>query len=240
MRLPLLVATALVLLVPVSLPAQDPDARGLIDIVGTADESDARLVAAELRRLPRYLFDLLRAKGTRVKVCRGSVVERDPDLADDKPRGWDEGKTWKTVPGLSSGGCASSALVCRFSKNEVVIATIGHGTAKGPRVPVSGEGHGSWNLVCHEVGHAVDGDSGKASREARFLAARNADYWALDPYEQQKGWAGPEETFAESLARFCADPAAMKATWPRLHAYWSSDPLAPKPTTGLAGKLGAP
>ena len=36
--------------------------------------------------------------------------------------------------------------------------------------------------------------------------------------------AGLEETFAESGARFVANPSGLQQAWPKLHAYWAAGP----------------
>jgi hypothetical protein len=40
----------------------------------------------------------------------------------------------------------------------------------------------------------------------------------------QAGAAGPEETFAESCARFFGGDATLAAEWKNLHAFWNSNP----------------
>ena len=48
-------------------------ARGLCDVTGSADEADKELVAQELAKMPREDLERMKANGTRVAVCRGSV-----------------------------------------------------------------------------------------------------------------------------------------------------------------------
>jgi hypothetical protein len=195
-------------------------ALSLIDIKGTADARDAQLVAQELAKFPPYVLQILRGQGTRIVVCRGSVTEYRTDLRGVHPRGWPPGATWDTVPGLNFAG-----------RNEVVIATVGHGTPAGAHVPATGEGHGSSNLVLHESAHAVDLDGTGAHRSggAAFNAARTGDAATLGPYESQAGTAGQEETYAESAARYYGGDTTDSANHPNLNQYWVSGPLNPNP-----------
>jgi uncharacterized Zn-binding protein involved in type VI secretion len=183
-------------------------ALSLIDIDGTANQQDKLLVALELTKLPPYILEKLKEKGTRVVVCRGSVTEHLTHLRGVHPRGWPPGKTWDAVPGLHSP-----------SRNEVVIATIGH--PGDPHVPKSGEGHGSHNLVVHEVSHAYD-HATNGSASTAFNDARNSDINTLSAYETQPGAAGQEESFAESSARYFGGDASDAQTHPKLHEYWDA------------------
>ncbi len=191
-------------------------ARSLVTPGGSGDASDAELVAQELARFPPDVLMQLLAQGTRVVACRGSVTDYRTDLRGVHPRGWPEGSTWDTVPGLNSS-----------DRNEVVIATIGHGTPEGAHVPRTGEGHGSHNLVLHEAGHALDGNGPGPNRSdsAEFTTARTADAAGLSRYESQPGQAGREETYAESAARYYGEDPGDAAAHPHLHDYWASNPV---------------
>jgi hypothetical protein len=188
-------------------------AQSLIQVAGSADATDGTLVATELDGLPESMLQALSAQGTKVVVCRGSVTDYMTTLRGVTPRGWPAGRTWDGVPGLSS-----------TSSNEVVIATVGHGTAAGAHVPRTGEGHGAFNLVLHESTHAVDlnqgGGNPARSSGPNFTAARAADLATLSAYESQAGNAGVEETYAESSARYFGSDANDAADHPNLHGYW--------------------
>jgi len=121
------------------------------------------------------------------------------------------------VPGLYEPG-----------NNRVIIATRGAGTPAGAHVPATGDGHGSQNLVIHETMHAVDHTgSPNYSASPGFTTARNSDQSTLSPYESQPGVAGPEETYAESAARYYGGDPNDATSHPNLHNYWTSDPLHP-------------
>ncbi len=195
-------------------------ARALVTPGGSGDAHDAELVAQELARFPPSILQQLLAQGTRVVACRGSVTDYRTDLRGVHPRGWPPGTTWDTVPGLNS-----------RSRNEVVIATTGHGTPAGAHVPQTGEGHGCHNLVLHEGAHALDlnGSGPPRSSQSDFVNARNADASTLSSYESQSGSAGREETYAESASRYYGGDPNDAAAHPNLHNYWASDPLGAGP-----------
>ncbi len=164
-------------------------AAAITDARGSATDADRQAVLSELERLPSAVLRQLQSAGTRVVVCRGSVTEYMTSWRGQAPRGWPAGKTWDSVPGAFA-----------RERNEVVIAT--HARPDGARiVPLSGDGHGSINMLVHETLHGYDGST-KVSVSAPFLAARRADAAHLTAYEGQSGLAGDEETFAEAGARF--------------------------------------
>jgi Anthrax toxin lethal factor, N- and C-terminal domain len=184
-------------------------AAALVDIGGTADENDRQAVIAEMIKIPMAGLAALARAGKRVIVCRNSVTEVRADLRGVRPRGWPEGSGWDKVPGMNDPG-----------GNRVIIAT------RDGRVPPYGDGHGAANLVLHEVGHGLDDAVGGGSATAEFQQARTADLAKLEPYLTQAGTAGLRETYAESFARFYAQNPDDATTYPNLHAYWASDPLA--------------
>lgn len=187
-------------------------ARSLIDTRGTADQTDARLVEDELVKMPPGALRNMLNGGTRVAVCRGSVTEYRTDLAGQQPQNWPAGSNWNTVPGAFTP-----------DRNEVVIATRGHGTPAGAHVPQRGDGHGSHNLVIHESMHAVDHNGG-GSNSAAFRQAQAADFNRLPRYERHAN-GGREEAYAESAARYYGGGNSRRT--PNLHRYWQRDPLNP-------------
>ncbi len=191
-----------------------------VTLAGTADANDANLVAYEFCKFPLHMQQALDAGGGKIVVCRGSITEHRTDLAGVHPRGWPAGSTWDSVPGVFSS-----------DRNELVIATTGHGTPAGAHVPATGEGHGSSNLVLHEGAHGIDhnGPAGVNSGSSGFNAARTADAPTLSAYENQPGAAGQEESFAESAARYYGGDPNDAANHPNLNNYWAGDPYAPPP-----------
>lgn len=188
-------------------------AKSLTRLGGTATQADADAVAQELAKMPEPALRTLADKKVGVVAARGSVTDYATDLKGVQPRGWAPGKTWDGVPG---------AYLPK--RNEVVIATTG--PAGSPRVPVTGEGHGSVNMVVHEATHAIDRQGG-GSTSADFLAAHAKDSAVLPSYERQKGKAGPSEAFAESAARIYGGSHGPLVT-PALDDYWRTHPLGGK------------
>lgn len=184
-------------------------AESIAEVGGTADEADRQAVVTEMIKIPLPALEALSKKGTKVVVCRNSVTEIRTDLRGVRPRSWSPGKTWDTVPGLNDP-----------ARNRVIIAT------RGGRVPPTGDGHGAANLVLHEVGHAIgDAVTTGGVTDPRFIAARDADKARLDSYEGDANPAGVRETYAESFARFYSHDANDATAYPRLHAYWASNPF---------------
>lgn len=181
----------------------------LVEIGGTADASDKEVVVAEMIKIPLPALKALKEKGVKVVVCRNSVTEIREDLKGVRPRGWPEGSTWDSVPGLNDP-----------NNDRVIIAT------RDGKVPEAGNGHGGHNLVLHEVGHAI-GDAVETGGidDPKFIAAREKDKEHLDDYEGQAGNPGVRETYAESFARFYDNDPDDATTYPNLHAYWASDPF---------------
>jgi hypothetical protein len=193
-------------------------ARSLTKAGGTADAADAELVAQELAKLPPHMLKIMKDNNVKVVACRGSITDHETSLKGVQPRGWPPGSTWDSVPGMYMP-----------NKNEVVVATVGHGTSAGAHVPQTGEGHGSANVVLHEAGHSVDrfAPADKNSSSAAFNSARTKDFSALSSYQQQAGAAGQEETYAESIAHSYGGDANYSTTHPNLANHWASDPFKP-------------
>ena len=175
---------------------------------GHGGASDKKAVVDEMLKIPRGGLEALKKKGTKVVVCHDSVTDVMTELKGVRPRGWPPGMTWDSVPGLFDS-----------ASNRVVIAT------KDGKVPPTGQGHGSANLVLHEVGHAIDAMGGGMSNNADFLQARAKDLGNLTAYEKQEGNAGREETFAEDMARFYGGQADHAKNFAGLDAYWRTNPI---------------
>ena len=185
-------------------------ATSLVKTGGSGTAEDAKLVAQSLAKLPKSSLEQMQKNGTKVIACRNSVTDYRTDLKGVQPRGWPPGATWDKVPGSNTP-----------DKNEVVIAVTGHGTAAGPHVPKTGEGHGSVNLAAHEATHSIDSGSPSPSASEDFKKARDADMAKLPDYEKQAGEGGPRETYAESAARHAE---GKDADTPNLKKYWDDHP----------------
>ncbi len=208
-------------------------ARSLMEKAGKGTDADKELVAKELAKLPKSTLEQMKAQGTKVVACQGSVVDYDPNLKGVKPDGWPAGSKWDTVPGMYDP-----------NNNKVVIATIGQNDPGGAHVPITGEGHGSANLTVHEAMHGVDAGAGGAARSTGtdFGTARGQDIGSLGEYETQAGAAGPSETWAESSARYYGGGGGTTG----LDNYWKNNPVGPSPAastpaaTPAGGRGGGP
>jgi hypothetical protein len=184
-------------------------AKELVSPGGHGDANDAALVVEKLAKFPPDVLNAIKAKGTKFIACRGAVTDYLTALKGVQPRGWPPGATWDDVPGVAT-------------PNEVVVATTGHGTQQGAHVPETGEGHGCYDLVLHEGGHAYDSAMGQASSKPEFEQARAPDAHKLDAYLSQPGEAGLQETFAETMASYYGGDPKLATDLPSINGYWAS------------------
>jgi hypothetical protein len=193
-----------------------------VTIGGSGTREDAEAVSREVAHIPAYVVEWLVRHEARIVACRDDVTDFATHLRDERPRGWGDGEndpTWVGVPGVYLPG-----------EKCVVIATRDEGGTRA--VPLTGQGHGSSNLVVHETLHAYDYmREHDVLGDPRFVSARDSDLAAGeadDPhltYYRQPGQAGLEETFAESGARFCSGAGE----WPALTEHWASEaPASPQ------------
>ncbi|MCX4029164.1 membrane-targeted effector domain-containing toxin [Endozoicomonas sp. SM1973] len=179
-------------------------------------------VAEQLVKYPVEILDLMKAHKINVVVTNDSITTYYPHLKGVTPRGWPAGKTWDDVPGVGSFN----------NQRGSVIAVILDPNGKWV-IPPMGQGHGSSNLVLHETAHAIDRIIGtesqgeNLSKRSSFGQAWQNDYQSLDPYYQQGGTAGLEETFAEGIARYYE--SAARLSWNHVNGW-----LLNKPFDGLA------
>lgn len=164
-------------------------ARRLVEAGGSADAVDSDLIARQMMRMPPAVLHDLEAAGTRVIAARDSITDVSRELKGITPRGWPPGKTWDDVPGGFD-----------ITRNQVIVAT--REWAGKREIAIN---HGSWNVVAHESGHALDRARGWESRNnPAFQKAYQADVsrGKLSSYLTQPGTAGAEESYAESFAAY--------------------------------------
>jgi len=195
----------------------------LVQTQGGATAADAAAVERELSKLPDKTLQRLKAYGTKVTVVDQSVLQAAPGISTAPPRGWPPGSAWQGVPGVYDNS----------SKNQIIIVV------KNGVVPPTGAGHGSQNLVLHETAHAIqaaleqpypsEGGTLRSpptagAKDPAFLNARIKDLGTLSTYQKQPGTAGIDETYAESMASYYENPAAMQVAQPNLYNYWNTHP----------------
>ncbi|MCA3013898.1 MAG: hypothetical protein INH41_16075 [Myxococcaceae bacterium] len=193
-------------------------ARRLVHAGGRGTAADVECVVAELQKLPGRLLDRAYRAGVRVVACRDSVTDHLTNLRGVTPRGWPPGSTWDRVPGL-------------YDPASMTVVMATHDGARGVTdrsLPDFGYGHGSFNALFHEFGHALDGTNalGADSRSPEFRAAYKRDTAALraanDTYLLQPGDAGPEEAYAEMAARYFGNDPRLRPTFPNLSAFFEA------------------
>jgi hypothetical protein len=202
---------------PVAVSAEAA-ARALVKPGGRGTQADVDAVVAELKKLPALLLVRAERAGVQVVACRDSVTDHLSHLRGVTPRGWPPGATWDSVPGL-------------YDPASMTVVMATHDGARGATerdLPDFGYGHGSFNALFHEFGHALDATTalGHDSRSPAFRTAYRADLPALrhanHTYLLQPGDAGPEEAFAEVAARFFGRDARLAAELPALHAFFEA------------------
>ncbi|MCU0700076.1 MAG: hypothetical protein MUC96_26510 [Myxococcaceae bacterium] len=196
----------------------DAAARQLVSPGGRGTRADVDVVVAELSKLPAELLVRAHRAGVRVVACRDSVTDHMTHLRGVTPRGWPPGSTWDRVPGL-------------YDPASMTVVMATHDGARGAAdrdLPDFGYGHGSFNALFHEFGHALDGTNalGLDSRSPTFREAYRLDLPALraanHTYLLQPGNAGPEEAFAEMAARYFGKDTGLEGSFPHLHGFFDA------------------
>lgn len=209
--------------------AEAPSAALLVVAGGSGTAEDVAAVGAAAGALPGYVVDHFFDQRVRIVACRGSVTDFEHALRGVVPRGWEAtGRSWDSVPGTYF-----------HDPKRVVIATV-VGPDGARVVPDKATRlHGSDDLVVHESLHGYDYTLGhRLLRDAGFAEARERDSDGLTGYERQQGQVGLEETFAETGAQHCADPAALGQRCPHLASFWDAMPVTE--TEGVAEAAAGP
>jgi hypothetical protein len=173
---------------------------------GSGTSEHAAIVAKRLDLLPPSIRDAMARHGIRVSVGQNSVTDVMPELSGVKPRGWPEGMTWDSVPGLYD------------NKSKTVVAAMRNG-----QIPEYGNGHGSADLLLHEALHGYDRthpSGGSYSSTLDFMGAYRADKSNMTAYHTQAGTAGRQEAFAEYGAQYFSGKLD-RTKLPNMYNYWS-------------------
>lgn len=197
--------------------SRDMVIRRLVSVGGRASPQDTILVSRELSSLPTPLLKRMLAKGLVIIACRGSVVDAMPELAPLAPRGWPAGSTFQSIPGTYS-----------VETKRVLIAVSNGGT-----IPARGQGHDSYNLVLHELGHGLQRERVlddvlspevlAAAFDRDFARLRELYFDVEMPgadYLQNSADPTREEVFAETFARFWGGDPRLRDELPEADAIW--------------------
>jgi hypothetical protein len=156
-------------------------------------------VAASLKTAPKKILEELKAFGITVLVTPG-MLEADPDLATERPRGYVHG-----------GGYTNCPAMYRGSNKTILIAERVSWLSGLPQ-----PNRGVQSAMLHEMGHAFDHCRSHISASAGFSMAYKKDLGKLTntqknayPYFTQEDGAGESELFAE-LFSFAADKRLLR------------------------------
>lgn len=147
-------------------------------------------VKSSLESFPPQFLDLMRANKAKVQITP-TMIDLHPDLKNTRPRGYEEGHTYKNCPAL-------------FEYPNIVVAEYA----------LIGDNDSSWQKLDdsvgsmrHEMGHALDAFLGNLTSTEEFKHVYYLDLGKLDTqtkehlsYYTQKGGGGPSEAFAEVFA----------------------------------------
>jgi hypothetical protein len=141
-----------------------------------------------MKQCPERVLALCAAKGCTICITP-TLVDRNPELRNTRPRGYEDGHTYKNTPAM-------------FDYPEVVVCQWAQIGENEDNVQPTDDPLGS---LRHEFGHAVDAYMGGISRTEEFRhiyyldRARVTDKEALAYYLQEgTETGGPSETFAQA------------------------------------------
>jgi SPP1 gp7 family putative phage head morphogenesis protein len=159
---------------------------------GTASAVFVKYIKNLHSMLPSSITGLVAKMNGKV-VITNTLVDAAPDLANEQPRGWRKGSTWKNVEGCYRPDQKEAIVAERHMSNTL------NAWVKNRRIA---------QTFYHEYGHMLDDAMVRVSNEPTFLAAYKADVAAMGSaastlgvdYFLQPGMAGPQEAFAELFA----------------------------------------
>ncbi|WP_319802726.1 RHS repeat-associated core domain-containing protein, partial [Klebsiella aerogenes] len=194
---------------------------------------DITQVRFHLQKIPLNVLKKANDLGQFITVTNDNITNHPTrnNLKGVTPRGWNNGLTWESVPGVGAMGKGTGN---NLHPDETVIA-LRKNAAQEWQIAT---GHGSTSLVLHEYAHAIDrsfgekanmGDTGSGeqgdflSRRRSFRVAWEADLngtpnTASDYYYWQGGNdGGAEEAFAEGFSDIYAETG--RYNWINIKAY---------------------
>ncbi|MDN2488111.1 hypothetical protein MML63_20980, partial [Kosakonia sacchari] len=210
---------------------------GMVFASPTPDELEIDItdIQIQLHKIPLNVLKMAHSLGQFITATNDNITNH-PDRRQLKgitPRGWPEGVTWDTVPGLGALGQEADASI---HPDETIIAV----SQNEQGAWLLAEGHSSTNLVLHEYAHALDrslgekaqmgekgaGDIGDfLSKRRSFVSVWEQDLGHTDPtsddnyYWQGGSESGAEEAFAEGFSDLYS--GANFRNWPNIKAYIS-------------------
>lgn len=172
-------------------------------------------IRAAISDLPETVKAKLAAHGVTIHHAN-DVASFDPTMANEQPRGWSAGTTWKNADGFYSRGTKKAVVTdTKINSDDGKLANISLERKLG--------------VIRHEIGHAYDDALGQVSQSAEFQSAHRADVASIPKehhdafaYFLQSGHAGPSETFAEAFAHLHGsgtDRHSMSQYFPRSTEY---------------------
>ncbi|MDN0086514.1 hypothetical protein QVN42_03740 [Yersinia nurmii] len=190
-------------------------------------------VMVELQKLPLNILKTADTLGQFITLTNDNVTNhpRMNVLKGVTPRGWTNGQTWDSVPGVGASGIGVNN---GLDADETVLALTQHANG-GWQLSTA---HGSANLVLHEYAHAIDrsfaqkanmGDNGfgdvgdSLSRRQSFLDIWQAELGSTPQtdsnyyYWQDGDHGGAEEAFAEAFCDLYGGTSLRP--WPNIKAY---------------------
>ncbi len=190
----------------------------LVEVKRTTADTNFALsqVDRALKIVPKKIRDELKDFGVKVMVTPG-MVEADPDLAMERPRGYVHGGGYTNCPAMYRGNSKLILISERVSWKSSV-------PRQNPEICAS---------MLHEMGHAFDHCRRNLSQNPVYTRNYTEDLQCLTntqkntfPYYTQGDGAGESELFAE-LFSFAADPrlltvpynASLAKTFPKTFKY---------------------
>lgn len=157
-------------------------------------------VKAALATMPKATCSYLYEQGCRVYVTP-TMVDKNPELQNTHPHGYEEGHTYKQAPAIFDGYSVVVAEYTIDPENESLQAT-----------------DDPLGSVRHEFGHAVDRYLGYLSYKQDFRHFYYLDLGRVSEedkqklaYYCQKSDSGPSECFAEVYSGITGGPSASSA-----------------------------
>jgi hypothetical protein len=143
-------------------------------------------VKAALSRMPSGILQTLRSSSCRV-VLTPTMIDKYPELKNEKPRGYDAGGSYKNCPAMFDNGAVN---VCEYYFDSA------RNQWRRQPDPV--------NALKHEIGHALDAYLGRLSEQRSFITAYQADFAKLTDSDKRdlsyycyNDTGAHSETFAE-------------------------------------------